>query len=192
MAKKRKSDAGKDISWPGATPYLALVSRQNPFGLRRSHPATKNWLRRRLFCFSRVCLKPVVANLAGNFCQSSLARSATTLWQFLPQIQQPGKETSMPLLKPPKPPISKRKYYIRLDEPLALTMECYAEFIGANSADHVITQALELVFKKDSDFRDWLEKNPTQTSASPLRKATAIQRRESGRVPGKAEREEAV
>ena len=50
-------------------------------------------------------------------------------------------------------------------------MERYAEFIGANSADHVITQALEFVFKKDSDFRDWLEKNPARSSGSTLRKA---------------------
>ena len=95
----------------------------------------------------------------------------------------------MPLLKPPKPPISKRKYYIRLDEPLALTMECYAEFIGANSADHVITQALELVFKKDSDFRDWLEKNPSRSPVSPLRKANAIQRRDAAKVSDNAERQ---
>ena len=98
----------------------------------------------------------------------------------------------MPLLKPPKPPVSKHKYYIRLDEPLALTMERYAEFIGANSADHVITQALELVFKKDSDFRDWLQKNPARSSGSSLRKPSAIQRRESRKAPDTPERQEAV
>jgi len=98
----------------------------------------------------------------------------------------------MPLLKPPKTPVSKRKYYIRLDEPLALTMERYAEFIGANSADHVITQALELVFKKDSDFRDWLEKNPARGSGSSLRKPSAIQRRDSAKAPDTPERQEAV
>ena len=66
----------------------------------------------------------------------------------------------MPLLKPPEPTVAKRKYYIRLDETLAVTMERYAEFIGAHTADHVISQALEFVFKKDSDFREWLGKNP--------------------------------
>jgi len=53
----------------------------------------------------------------------------------------------MPLLKPPHPTVPKRKYYVRLDEPLAATMERYAEFIGAHTADHVISQALEFVFK---------------------------------------------
>jgi len=35
-----KADAEENILWPGATPLLARVSRQNPFGLRGSLPAT--------------------------------------------------------------------------------------------------------------------------------------------------------
>jgi hypothetical protein len=85
----------------------------------------------------------------------------------------------MPLLKPPEPTVAKRKYYVRLNEPLAVTMERYAEFIGAHTADHVISQALEFVFKKDTDFRDWLEKNPTRSSPPSLRKANAARRREN-------------
>jgi hypothetical protein len=69
----------------------------------------------------------------------------------------------MPLLKLPAPTVAKRKSYIRIEEPLAVTMERYAQFIGANSADHVITRALEFVFKKDTDFREWLEKNPKRS-----------------------------
>ena len=98
----------------------------------------------------------------------------------------------MPLLKPPEPTVAKRKYYIRLDEPLAVTMERYAEFIGAHTADHVISQALEFVFKKDSDFRDWLEKNPMRGSEPGLRKANAIRRGESAKAPNTSERQEAV
>ena len=79
----------------------------------------------------------------------------------------------MPLLKPPESPVAKRKYYIRLAEPLAHTMERYAEFISANSVEHVITQALQFVFRKDTEFRAWLEKNPSgkkaESSASSAR-----------------------
>jgi hypothetical protein len=39
----------------------------------------------------------------------------------------------MPLLKPPAPTVAKRKYYIRIEEPLAVTMERYAERISASS-----------------------------------------------------------
>src|SRR6185437_6247839 len=96
----------------------------------------------------------------------------------------------MPLLKPPEPTVAKRKYYIRIDEPLAVTMERYAEFIGAHTADHVISQALEFVFKKDGDFRDWLEKNPARSSQPSLRKASAMRRGETAKVPGVSERQE--
>ena len=95
----------------------------------------------------------------------------------------------MPLLKPPAPTVAKRKYYIRIEEPLAMTMERYAEFIGANSADHVITQALEFVFKKDSDFRQWLEKNPVRGPESNLRKANITPREETARVSETVERQ---
>ena len=64
----------------------------------------------------------------------------------------------MPLLNPPKPEIPKRKYYVKIDEPLAITMEKYAEFIQTDSMDHVIAQALDFVFRKDTDFKAWLDR----------------------------------
>ena len=98
----------------------------------------------------------------------------------------------MLLLKPPEPSVPKRKYYIRLDESLAATMERYAEFIGAHTADHVISQALDFVFKKDSDFRDWLKKNPIRSSQPSLRRANATRRGETPKAADTSEREEAV
>ena len=62
----------------------------------------------------------------------------------------------MPLLDPPKPEIPKRKYYVKINEPLAITMEKYAEFLQTDSIDHVIAQALDFVFRKDTDFKAWL------------------------------------
>ena len=70
----------------------------------------------------------------------------------------------MPLLKPPGPQVPKRKYYLRIEEPLALTLERYAQFIGASNVDHVIAQALEFVFRKDTEFREWLDENPAEDS----------------------------
>jgi hypothetical protein len=85
MLKKPNLDAAKNILWPGATPFLALLSRQNPFGLRGSLPATVNWLRCRLFVFCRVSHTHVLANIRWQFlpepsdkyCQSLLAVIAT-------------------------------------------------------------------------------------------------------------------
>ena len=85
MPNKPKFDAAKNILWPGATPFLALLSRQNPFGLRGSLPATLNWFRCRPFVFCRVSRKPVLADIrwqflpepSGKSCQNSLAVLAT-------------------------------------------------------------------------------------------------------------------
>lgn len=74
--------------------------------------------------------------------------------------------TSVPLLKKPLPAIPKRLYHVRIEEPLALRMERYAEFLEAKTVDHVITQALDFVFNKDSDFKVWLAEHPE--SMSPL------------------------
>jgi hypothetical protein len=98
---------------------------------------------------------------SGKFCQNLLALLANS-------AQQKG--TIMPLLKSPETPIAKRKYYIRLADPLAQAMERYAEFISASSVEHVITQALELVFRKDAEFRAWLEKNPSSKKVQPVTK----------------------
>ena len=39
----------------------------------------------------------------------------------------------MPLLKPPEPQIAVRRFYVRIEEPLARTMERYAEFLGTDN-----------------------------------------------------------
>ena len=78
----------------------------------------------------------------------------------------------MPLLRPPEPQIVVRKFYVRIEEPLARTMERYAEFLGTDNLDHVVSQALQFIFKRDSQFKSWLEQNPEATS-KPLRSKTS-------------------
>jgi hypothetical protein len=70
----------------------------------------------------------------------------------------------VPLLKKPLPVIPKRLYHVRIEEPLALRMERYAEFLEAKTVDHVISQALDFVFNKDADFKGWLAEHPESTS----------------------------
>jgi hypothetical protein len=73
----------------------------------------------------------------------------------------------MPLLDPPKPEIPKRKYYVKINEPLAITLEKYAEFLQTDSIDHVIAQALDFVFRKDTDFKTWLTNGSGTAPAAP-------------------------
>ena len=81
----------------------------------------------------------------------------------------------MPLLKPPEPQIATRKFFIRIEESLALTMERYAEFLGTDSLDHVVSQALHFIFKRDSQFKSWLEQNP-ETTPRPVRSKASSKR----------------
>jgi hypothetical protein len=79
----------------------------------------------------------------------------------------------MPLLKPPEPVIAQRRYYVRIEEPLALTMERYAEFLGTDNLDHVVSQALQFIFKRDTQFKSWLEEHPEPTPKPTRSKATS-------------------
>jgi len=63
---------------------------------------------------------------------------------------------TMPLLKPPEPQLATRRLYLRIDESLAQTAERYAEFLGTDKLDHVVTQALAFIFKRDAQFKHWL------------------------------------
>ena len=66
----------------------------------------------------------------------------------------------MPLLRPPDPQIPTRKFYVRIEEPLAVMLDHYAEFLGTTGIDHVINQALEFVLRKDGDFKEWVNQHP--------------------------------
>lgn len=66
----------------------------------------------------------------------------------------------MPLLKPPEPQVTARRLYLRIDESLAQTAERYAQFLGTDKLDHVVSQALEFIFKRDAQFKQWLAQHP--------------------------------
>lgn len=82
-------------------------------------------------------------------------------------------ERPMPLLKPPEPVIAQRRYYLCIEEPLALTMERYAEFLGPDNLDQVVSQALQFTFKRDTQFKSWLKQHPEPTSKPSPSKATS-------------------
>ena len=74
----------------------------------------------------------------------------------------------MPLLRPPDPQIPTRKFYVRIEEPLAVIPDRYAEFLGTTGIDHIINQALEFVFRKDADFREWVNQHPQSVARRNL------------------------
>jgi predicted transcriptional regulator len=62
----------------------------------------------------------------------------------------------MAILKaPPKPP-KNETLQIRIEEHVRSRLAKYAEFIDS-SESYVISEAMKLVFKRDDDFKTWLE-----------------------------------
>ena len=59
------------------------------------------------------------------------------------------------LKSPPKAP-KNETLQIRIDEHIRSRLTKYAEFIDS-SESYVVSEALKLVFKKDDEFKTWLE-----------------------------------
>lgn len=65
----------------------------------------------------------------------------------------------MAILKsPPKPP-KNETLQIRVEEQIKAKLHKYAEFI-ASSDSYVVSEALKLLFRKDDEFKTWLEEQP--------------------------------
>ncbi len=64
----------------------------------------------------------------------------------------------MPILKKPSVAIVRKAVTIRMPEPIVTELHQYASFLGG-TLDHVVVEALQLVFKKDREFRQWLSEN---------------------------------
>lgn len=48
-------------------------------------------------------------------------------------------------------------------------MERYAEFLGTDNLDHVVSQALQFIFKRDTQFKSWLAEHPQAAPTKPSR-----------------------
>ena len=159
MAHAQKLYAARIRLVAGRDPILpACLRAKSPSGLRESRPATEIRAVLPLLVFCRVRkFKIVIATL------QRLSVSTCLDWKGRP----------MPLLKPPEGQITTRRFFVRIEDPLALTMERYAEFLGTDNLDHVVGQALQFVFKRDTQFKSWLEQNPEGTPKPVQSKASS-------------------
>ena len=64
----------------------------------------------------------------------------------------------MALLKAPSKQPKTTTLQVRLEEGVRNNLDKYAEFIDANPS-YVITEALKLLFRKDDDFRRWVDEH---------------------------------
>jgi hypothetical protein len=63
------------------------------------------------------------------------------------------------ILKSPPIPPKNETLQIRVEEHIKAKLQKYAEFIGA-SESYVVSEALKLLFRKDAEFKTWLEEQP--------------------------------
>jgi predicted transcriptional regulator len=85
-------------------------------------------------------------------------------------------ETSVALLKAPLKRPKTTTLQIRLEEDVKFKLESYAQFIDGTPS-YVMSEALKLLFRRDDDFKRWLEErsnNDTDHVAEgvPLSKST--------------------
>ncbi len=65
----------------------------------------------------------------------------------------------MAILKSPPRPPKNETLQIRVEEEIRARLHKYAEFINS-SESYVVSEALKLLFRKDDEFKIWLEERP--------------------------------
>ncbi|MFZ3329160.1 MAG: hypothetical protein WA197_00905 [Candidatus Acidiferrales bacterium] len=65
----------------------------------------------------------------------------------------------MALLKAPSKKPKTTTLQVRVEEEVKLKLENYAEFIEATPS-YVMSEALKILFKKDEEFKHWLDDRP--------------------------------
>lgn len=64
----------------------------------------------------------------------------------------------MPILKSPPKAAKNETLQLRVEEEIKTKLRKYAEFLDS-SESYVVSEALKLLFRKDNEFKGWLEKH---------------------------------
>ncbi|MBK7929289.1 MAG: hypothetical protein IPJ98_17975 [Bryobacterales bacterium] len=82
-------------------------------------------------------------------------RSRPRIQQFHPVIL-PGKDDDMKTYIPKQTKLTRDRVEVKLETGLAQKLERYCEYLESDR-DYIISQALEIAFKKDRGFDEWLD-----------------------------------
>ena len=72
----------------------------------------------------------------------------------------------MALIPKLEPKQEKKAVSVRLDEETHVVLQRYAEFLGDASHEYIIGESLRRLFRRDKEFRGWLDKNYPHSPAS--------------------------
>jgi len=120
----------------GATPLFRLSAAQKVRGVA---PALPRMLR-------------------DPFCRVHASEQQSSHVQFI-QTHMQERENRMAILKAPVKPPKNETLQIRVEEGVRSKLQRYAEFIDS-SESYVVSEALKLLFRKDEEFKTWIEKLP--------------------------------
>jgi predicted transcriptional regulator len=62
----------------------------------------------------------------------------------------------MPILKPPPKVAKNETLQLRIEEEIKMKLRRYADFLNS-SESYVVSEALKMLFKKDDEFKSWLQ-----------------------------------
>ena len=65
----------------------------------------------------------------------------------------------MALIPKVEPRQEKKVVSARLDEETHLTLQRYAAFLGDATHEYIIGESLKRLFRRDKEFKEWLDKN---------------------------------
>jgi hypothetical protein len=63
----------------------------------------------------------------------------------------------MPILKSPPKAAKNETLQLRVEEEVKKKLRRYAEFLNSTES-YVVAEALKLLFRKDTEFKDWLDR----------------------------------
>jgi hypothetical protein len=72
----------------------------------------------------------------------------------------------MPLIPKVEPKQEKKIVSARLDEETHTMLQRYAAFLGNATHDYIIAESLKRLFRRDRDFKEWLEKADSDSPAN--------------------------
>ena len=68
------------------------------------------------------------------------------------------------LIRKVKPKQEKKVMSARLDEETHATLQRYAEFLGDATHEYIIGESLKRLFRRDKEFKEWLDENHPNSS----------------------------
>jgi len=69
----------------------------------------------------------------------------------------------MAILKPPPKPVKNETLQVRVEHDVKAKVHSYAEFIDS-SESYVVGEALKLLFRRDDEFKHWLDQHTNDLS----------------------------